>query len=393
MISSVGTQISNGYGDLERTLTRITERIKDQERRRQAIAEVLKKLKRNINFLELEKGKASEIAETKLSAKIEKISLSGKRVMGVDGGVLSRQLRGLDLVLVRAIAAVFEYGDGKLSGAEYYPSEMPTPHLISVDEPLDSRELEILIGIQRQLTELQLAVEAMKTFDVDAVLLDGSAVPQYIDNPPPTAGMPKLYRKLIKTFIVLYEACSRKEVPLIGVVKESRSARFIDIFQREILPTLIRDGRLSPSDILTIRSNEGVLSNSRDTVFLGHLLDVGERSFTFHYTKKSAKVLGDLGKWATRIYAFYVKSAPYDHPIRIEFVNKTESVPQVTDRIASLIYALSAHHDACALPSVLLEADACARLAEEELTIIRDNIADRLEPSALLDLRRQRRPF
>jgi len=393
LISSLRTPISSNYGDLERTLIRITERIRNREQKRRAIAEVLRKLKQRINLFELEENRISEVAETRLCTKVQKVQISGKRVMGVDGGVLTQRLHGLDLVLIRAIAAVFEYESGKLSSAEYYPSEMPTPHLISIDEPLDSRELELLIGIQRQLTELRLAVEASKTLEVDAVLLDGSIVPQYIDKPPQTSGILKLYQELIKTLIKLYESCSRRNIPLIGVVKDSRSARFINIFQREILPILIKDNQLLLSDIITIKDNEGVLSNSRDTVFLGHLLDAGERSLTFNYSKKPAKVLESLNEWATRIYAFYIKSVPYDYPIRIEFVEKTSSIPQIANQIASLIYALSAHHDACALPSVLLEADACARLAEEELTIIRDNIADHLEPSALLDLRRQRRPF
>ncbi len=394
MASSLGIPVSlDDYGGLEDTLIRITERIRDQEQKRRMIAEVLKRLRQRINLSELEGEKDSEIAENKLSIKVEKTPISDSRVMGVDGGVLSRRLHGLDLVLVRAVAAIFDHKDGELSNAEYYPSEMPTPRLMSIDEPLDSRELELLIGMQRQLTELQLAIEALKAYEVDAALLDGSVVPQYVDRFPHTPKVLKLYQKLIKTFIELYEVCARRKIPLAGAVKDSRSARFIDIFQRKVLPILIDDDQFSSSDILTMRGNKGVLSNSRDTIFLDHLLDVGERSFTFHYAKPPAKVLGDLGKWATRIYAFYIKSVPYDRPLRVEFIDGTNSTPQVADRVASLIHALSAHHDACALPSVLLEADACARLAEEELTIIKDNIADRLEPSTLLDLRRQRRPF
>ena len=77
----------------------------------------------------------------------------------------------------------------------------------------------------------------------------------------------------------------------------------------------------------------------------------------------------------------------------VEFVDGLGTPARAADEVASLVYALSADHDACALPTVLIEADACARLAEEELTIIKDNIPDRLDPSASLELRRHRRPF
>lgn len=202
MTSSLGIPVSlDDYGGLEDTLIRITERIRDQEQKRRTIAKVLRKHWQRINLSELEEERGSEIAENKLSIKVEKTPISDSGVMGVDGGVLSRRLHGLDLVLVRAVAAIFNYKDGKLSNAEYYPSEMPTPRLISIDEPLDSRELDLLIGMQRQLTELQLTIEALKAYEVDAVLLDGSVVPQYVDRFPHTPKVLKFYQKLIKTFI------------------------------------------------------------------------------------------------------------------------------------------------------------------------------------------------
>jgi hypothetical protein len=394
MVSSAQGLVSlSNYDDLERTLTKLVERIRDQGQRRRSVAAVLRRLKHNLDLSEMVDEAEREIAEDRLVTGVDRDPLSSSAVMGVDGGVLGRSLHGFDLILVRAVAAVFRYSGGELSGSGYYPSELPTPRLISIDEPLDSRELELAVGMQRQLAELQVARDALGEHEVDAVLLDGSVVPQYVDRFPHSPRVLNLYRELIDAFTGLYRACAEAGALLAGAVKDSRSSRFINLFQRKILP-LIADGEeLSPRDLRALRDNEDVLPNSRDTALLDHLLDVGERSFSFSYADPPAKVLEDLGEWATRAYAFYIKTVPYDYPLRVEFVGGSEEAPQVADRVASLVYALSANHDACALPTVLIEADACARLAEEELTIIRDNITDRLEHSASLELRRQRRPF
>ncbi len=104
-------------------------------------------------------------------------------------------------------------------------------------------------------------------------------------------------------------------------------------------------------------------------------------------------MLEDLGDWKKRIYAFYTKPVPYDRPVRVEFVGDSRAPLETVERSASLVNTLSSGHEACALPSVLIEADARASLAKEEISILRDNIADRLGSSTMLDLRRERRPF
>jgi hypothetical protein len=327
-----------------------------------------------------------EIIEPSLVKLVEQDALTNLTVAGVDGGMLEQQLHGLDLILVRAVAVIFHYRDAGLERAEYFPSEMPFPRLIDVAEPLDAREFELLAGMERQLTELGLATEALRVNEVELLLLDGSVVPQYIDRFPHNQSLLERYHKLLDAYTKLYETCAESGTLLAGAVKDSRGGRFVDILRRRVLPGL---GGLG----LEQKELE-VLERSRDTVLLDHVLEVGERTFTFRYAEKPASyVLRDLGEWAMRVYAFYLKTVPFDRPLRLEFVDFKDEPVQTADCIASLIYALSFHHDAFGLPSVLIEADACARLTEEDLSIVRDSIADRLGPSALLDLRRHRRPF
>ena len=375
-----GFSFSGEHLGFEDTLANIAEQIRKQEGQRRKVAEALAGL-RDVTLEGVE-----EIIEPSLVKLIEQDALTNLTVAGVDGGMLEQQLHGLDLILLRAVVAIFHYCDAGLKWAEYFPSEMPFPRLIDVAEPLDTKEFELLAGMERQLIELELATEAIRANEVKLLLLDGSVVPQYIDRFPNNQSLLERYHKLINVYTKLYETCAESGALLAGAVKDSQGGRFVDILRRKVLPSL---GGLG----LEQKELE-ILERSRDTVLLDHVLGVGERTSIFRYAESPSRyVLRDLGEWAMRVYAFYIKTVPFDRPLRVEFVDFGGEPAGTADRIASLIYALSSHHDAFGLPSVLIEADACARLVEEDLCIVRDSIADRLGPSALLDLRRHRKPF
>jgi hypothetical protein len=117
---------SREHAEFEEALASITKRICEQEDRRKKIAETLDRLKRiSLNGFE-------GILESDLVKQVSLDALSDLIVVGVDGGLLKQELGGLDLILVRAIAVTFHYHGGKLDRAEYFPSEMPHPQLISV---------------------------------------------------------------------------------------------------------------------------------------------------------------------------------------------------------------------------------------------------------------------
>lgn len=375
---------------LEQKLGKIAERIRDEGRKRRSLAEVLRRIRDDFQLPVDDENR--EIIESQLVCPVEKAPLKNLIVAGVDGGVLNKPLHGLDLILVRAVAAIFSYENGNLQNADYHPSEMPVPRLINVHEPLDSKELDVLVGLKRQLSELSRARETVRNRDIDVLLLDGSVVPGYT-NLASGIRTRELYKNLVDSFTDLYQECTDEGVLLLGAVKDSRSARLSKIFQRKLFPKIMGNGILSQEDASILRRNEDILRTSTDTAFLDYLLDAGERSFVFSYANPSNNILEDFGDWKRRIYAFYLKPVPYDCPMRIEFVAKEGEVLKTIERSSSLVSSLSNKHDACALPSVLIEADARAALAKEEISILRDNIADRLDPSTMLDLRRERRPF
>lgn len=366
--------------EFEATLASIAERIREQEGRRRKVAEALAGL-RGIALKGVE-----GIIESSLVEQVEMDPLTNLTVAGVDGGLLEQRFHGLDLILVRALAAIFHYRDAELEQANYLPSEVPPPKLIDVAEPLDAKEFELLTGMERQLAELEVAADAVRESGAGFLLLDGSVVPQYVDRFPHSTLLLERYQKLIEAYTGLYLVCAKSKALLAGAVKDSRGGRFVDILRHGMLPAF--------GDLGLEQKDLAILERSRDTALLDHLLGVGERTSSFTYTEKpEIYVLRDLGVWATKVYAFYLKTVPFDRPLRVEFIDCGGEPAETANHIASLIYALSSYHDAFGLPSVLVEADACARLAEEDLCIVRDSIADRLGPSTLLDLRRHRRPF
>ncbi len=363
----------------EDTLTNITERIRENEGRRKRVAEALQ------GFRCMSIGGIGGIIEQSLVNRVEIDPMADSTVAGVDGGMLEQQLHGLDLVIVRAVAAIFHYRGGGLDWVKYFPGEIPFPKLIDVAEPLDAKEFEFLAGMERQITEIEVAIGAAEE-NVGMLLLDGSVVPQYVDRFPRNPLLLDRYQKLIGAYSTLYQTCQENGVLLAGAVKDSRGGRFVDVLRKKVLPAFGNLG-LDEKDL-------AILERSRDTVLLDHLLGVGERTPSFTYAEEpAAYVLQDLGIWAAKIHAFYLKTVPFDRPLRVEFVDCSQGVTESADRIASKVYALASNHEAFGLPSVLIEADARARLAEEELCIVRDSISDRLGPSSLLDLRRERRPF
>jgi hypothetical protein len=85
----------------------------------------------------------------------------------------------------------------------------------------------------------------------------------------------------------------------------------------------------------------------------------------------------------------------YDQPTRIEFLNPEHAEPLKTaDKISSVLYPLSSHHRRYGIPSVLIEADARAKIHDYDLEFIYSQLLDKIgQTSSLLRLRRDRRPF
>ncbi|VVC02501.1 NurA domain protein [Candidatus Burarchaeum australiense] len=293
-------------------------------------------------------------------------------VCAVDGGLLAQEFHGFDLLLGRAVAVNFVYADGKLASHAYHPSAAPEP-LPNALGGLDLREFAWHQSLFRLSTELGTAAEAIAKFKPKFLLLDGSVAPQIADKPTGTSGLRELYDEVIRKYKGLYELAAASKCALVGVIKDSRGKRFLEIASKGN-PQMER------------------LSNTADTPFLNHLLQARERTFVFNYVSMPSHdpVIKDLDEWAGRVLAFYLKPSEEDRPLRVEFIEGTAD----HDEVAGVVAWLCSINSRYAYPAVLIEADMRAALDKREMDRAYRSLFLKAGGSqSMLKLRRDERPF
>ncbi|MFH1239958.1 MAG: DNA double-strand break repair nuclease NurA, partial [Candidatus Diapherotrites archaeon] len=298
-----------------------------------------------------------------------------------DSGFVGKNLFALDLILIRAISAIFTYNENKLSKAEYLPNffSFPEPHLSN--NSLENHEFETSKSLKRLIEEVTLSKRTILEKNPDYLFIDGSIIPQHQDKPRKDSKIKSQYHELLETFQDFYDTAEKNQCELIACVEDSRGSRFRTMLQEEILPEEI--------------SQLPELDNCFDSVLLDYLLRKGERCSAFTYTKsiKDHPILMDYEKkWAEKVHAFYLKPAEFDRPLRVEFLSNG-NIPKQASKIAEVAYAQSSMHREYAYPAVLIEADMHARLKPDEISIVYDKILDKLSKGFKIKLRRDNRPF
>ena len=348
-------------------LSSAAESIKSMEEKKKALAE----------FLAKERGKFSkspDVVEENLVYNVASQNLSGKKIVAVDGGLSQHSYHGLELALLRAVAVMFQYDDNEKSSVSYYPESLPSPEIILVSDPYNDSGLDV--NNERMRKEIETAAAAAKKFLPDLLLMDGMIVPHMNDIPKEDSGSHERFVNTVKSFKSLYDS-----VPglLAGCIEDSRGKRFCEL--------------LSKNGIMGENSEmRSALKITSDTSLLFYLLEFGERTCAFRFSGDGLiNILGEQGK---NIYSFYMKTAKFDRPVRVDFYCKSgENVADTANEVSSLILSTCCH-DSYGFPAPLIEADFRAKLPEDEIEKLRDQLLDRIGmmPS-LMKLRRELRPL
>jgi hypothetical protein len=349
---------------MHESLAKLIDNIKELEEKRAELANKLREEGREVYPEALEKN---------LIHKVEPVELNCK-LAAVDGGLAAQEFHGFDLVLTRALSVIFEYKNSKKISHSYYPSRIPEAEPDALTA-LDSHEFTWHKSLTRLRKEIEVASETVEKHSPSCILLDGSIVPQISDKPSEDSPVRPLYNELLKKYDKLYSLCEERQCQLIGVIKDSRGKRFIEIL-----------GKTLPE------SERKVLATSHDTSFLHFLLKEGERTFEFHYSsaEREHQVLKDLGSWSAKMNALYLKPVKDDRPLRVEFLK----IKKDAGEVASLIYSLSAINQKYAYPAILIEADMRAAMDRSEIERTCRNLLLRAgRRVSFLPLRRDSRPF
>jgi len=364
---------------MEQTLLEIARKIAAIGRARQQIADALAQI--------------NQLGLAKFKERIEDRPFDGL-IVGVDGGFLKKELHGINFILRRAVATLFEYKNSKLISTGYFPNKKPIPEPIVVGPEFSEKDFGSLAALKREEIELKIAIEVAKRFSPSMIIRDGSIVLHPSAMPEKKSYSYKVYKEVIKLFKMLYKICDANEIMLVGAIEDSRSKKYTNLIYEKAIPKLIRLRRLPHKIKNTIKDNAAVLVNTTDTLLLYHLLNVGERTIPAPYAEISqTPILKDLEGWSKAIYCTYIKSVEFDRPLRIDFL-ATKDVYKTAEKITSIIWQISRQNRTYSYPAPLIEADARAKLGEHEIYVFKKALQEKLGRSpSLFELRREMRPF
>lgn len=279
------------------------------------------------------------------------------RVGAIDASIISQEFHSFDLIITKTVGAIFTYEKNKLIKNKYYPSALPKEK-INIIGSTDLMELNQIKNIIRLKEEISLAVEMGDKCDL--ILIDGSLVPLPGDKPTSEI-LKKEYNELIEKYLELFSKYKEK---IVGVVKDSRSKRFIEHYNEKY--------------------NFEVEINLTDSSLLDVVLEKNEITKEINYTKdaKTNQILKDLLPYSEEVKISYIKAGNYDRPVRIEyFTPKNEEM-----------MGLCGINDKYTYPAILIDVDLRALMDVRDV----DRILKEIELSPYVDsklLRRNMRPF
>jgi len=382
--------------NLDKLLSQLVKEIERVEVTRNRFGEVLQNIKGMINLAKFP-AVTSATVENDFTKKVEPTSLSGLRIAGIDGGLVRRQFRSMDLILIRAIAVIFQFGPEEGPNVEFYPDPFPEPQIRPLMLTLSGTELDQLASLERVAAELRVTLTVLDKFHTDLILLDGSLFYHPRDRPQAGSVVYEKFQEVLSLYRQLYNKTRKKGTTLVGIVKDSRSSRVTSILG-DILPHIMRDPSIF--EMMQGVDYRWLLKISRDCDILDTFLNEGERSFVFRYSSElqnaSNSLPDDLTSWASSIWVTYLKTARDDLPLRIEMLVDTDSAEDVwkIDKALAAILPLSWQHPEYGIPTPILEADTRARITANETSMVINRL---MALSGLtyttLEKRRSRNPF
>jgi len=380
-------------------IDKILNKLIELENNREKFNKIIRKLKKTINLEVLPKNLTNYLWGKQLYELITPANLNGLKIAGIDGSIISKSLFGIDLIITRAVGVIFSF-IGKKPNVKYYPENDNFPEIKTSFDPFTNIESEIFSNLERINIEIDTTIKILNE-DPDIVLLDGPILPQLREREGLKSSLNNKYNIIVKKYEKLFEECIDKNIYLVGCIKDTRSSHFLKIFA-QLMPILINKYPELREILDTNYDYRRLLLNNRDCDFLYRFLDVNERSLIFDYhdfDNKLPKVFSIFNQyWVEKIKIFYLKPVEYDLPFRVEVLipeNDSEKIIKICNQIASILIPLSNHHPEFAVPSILIEADAKARLSNLDLEIIYESLKYKLGRNSplLFDLRRNRRPF
>jgi hypothetical protein len=210
------------------------------------------------------------------------------------------------------------------------------------------------------------------------------------------------YDKLLKEYHKLYTNCKKNGKLLIGSIKDTRTSALSHLLSDTI--QLLKPNTTRLSDFIKVNYRK-VLEFFSDIDLFNRVLNKSERTCIFNCKREIDKIR-DTGikkeipyYFPLSFYAFYLKTARYDTPCRIEFFmeekHSFKKASEKADLITSILLPISSLNEHYGLPIPQIEAHRRAVFKPKEVDLLLNSLIRTLniQGITLLEKRRDRRPF
>ncbi|MFN3909664.1 MAG: DNA double-strand break repair nuclease NurA [Candidatus Anstonellaceae archaeon] len=274
--------------------------------------------------------------------KPEFLELSDLKVAAVDSGFSLIELANLDLVIYKVAGVIFNFKNSKLSSYAYVPQK--TSLDFEYMEGLDYLDSQRFCSLARLKAELKTAIEIATNHKPNILFLDGSLLPIPADKPTKNSPLWQTYLNLLNDYKKLFEICSANKIFLAGVIKETKSNKFVKLLQKA-------------SKDLALE-----LENYSDIFVLNHILEKNQRTAFFDLSSNSENIILNDFDSKPNILFFYIKVSNSFFPLRVELLKI-----QGFENFPPLFSLLCSTGSKYSYPSVLIEADLKARISQTQI--------------------------
>jgi len=391
---------------LQKNLKVIAEEYIELEKLKNNFAHIVLKNQDLLDFSEFINFPRFSIKESSLIKKGISTNLRGLNIVSVDASTVSKKFMNVDFSFLKTIGVKYYFKKNDEAKISFFPdlsgynNYFVQANLFNHNE--DASEAKTSIDMTfMEINLLNRMIESSS--EIDMIIIDGSIVIMPINlifSKDPEIS--KKYDGLLKEYQRLYSNCKEKSIILIGSIKDTRTSALSHFLRDSI--QLLKPSYTRLEDFIKLNYRT-IMEYFSDIDLFNRLLKKSERSCIFNCKREIDKIR-DTGikkeipyYFPYSFYAFYLKTAEFDAPCRIEFFldeEKTlERASERADLISSILLPISSLNEHYGLPIPQIEAHRRAVFKPKEIELLFNNIARILTKNGvkLLEKRRNRRPF
>ncbi|MEQ9714824.1 MAG: DNA double-strand break repair nuclease NurA [Candidatus Asgardarchaeum sp.] len=375
-------------------IDKIAKQLMEIEKKKEKLAYIIRSKLQKAPISALPEKLRECVYENYLFFDVSPISLDGLTIAAVDGGLVSKSLSGVDIIITRAAGVIYTYKHDSKINVKYVSAKPKDLEIIPNFSAVHGSDLDVMASFHRELLEKKLALKIIKDDTPNVLLLDGSI----FSNPffymysmyAHDANIDKLIEEVFSIYSELFEVSNLYNVYVVGVIKDSRKRSFIN-WLLKALPMMIKYFD-SLREILDM-DYRGILKTINDVIFLHSVLNKSERTAVFAPYELKQLQSPLLNKIIKKIYSnlgtFYLKPVDFDLPLRIEFFSPDNDIINSVIKIASILIGLSSYSSIYSFPSILVEADNRAKVLQKDAELIYRRLLSKTQFIQLLHKKRR----